>query len=438
MVVDEAEAEAERDRYKGARDGDHLMCPFQCDLCHFRNIQKRDPGSDPRDEVLQKALRRAILDSFWSRESSTVNTNRLQEKHVDKAMEAYGVVNPPRRKHEGPYPVRDDWGMFEAVCLLKRSLDKGRNTLTIQFNTMRKLRSHFSNRFHTFQASTGMSSLAVDHGATFFTESPTFGFWFKRFIRGCHRRMGDQALADRALTIDEMLAIQTLLEEDWTEAEMTKDRDSQLKIAVMAVSLCLGFSGALRGEEIVKSDLGTTRDLLEESLCHPRRPHVTVGLKGRVKGENHTRCHLLPLVLRSASGIENGKWIQRLVDLYERRGLIKGPLIQVMKEGKLKPAKIADLDPIYHDYLRRIQIRSPSILSPKVDVADEASIKRGPRRGSIGESRNVGTPQEIIDANARWRKVERAGGRQVSLGMMEHYSDVRAIVETLLRYSGPL
>ena len=106
--------------------------------------------------------------------------------------------------------------------------------------------------------------------------------------------MGDQALADRALTIDEMLAIQTLLEEDWTEAELTKDRDSQLKIAVMTVSLCLGFSGALRGEEIVKSDLSTTRDLLAESLCHPRQPHVTVGLKGRVKGENHTRviCYL--------------------------------------------------------------------------------------------------------------------------------------------------
>jgi hypothetical protein len=26
-------------RFKCGREGDHLMCPFQCDLCHFHNIQ---------------------------------------------------------------------------------------------------------------------------------------------------------------------------------------------------------------------------------------------------------------------------------------------------------------------------------------------------------------------------------------------------------------
>jgi hypothetical protein len=30
-------------RFKSGRNGDHLLCPFQCDLCHFRNIQGRDP-----------------------------------------------------------------------------------------------------------------------------------------------------------------------------------------------------------------------------------------------------------------------------------------------------------------------------------------------------------------------------------------------------------
>jgi hypothetical protein len=32
------------------RNGDNLLCPFQCDLCHFRNIKKRDPfASDLKD-----------------------------------------------------------------------------------------------------------------------------------------------------------------------------------------------------------------------------------------------------------------------------------------------------------------------------------------------------------------------------------------------------
>ena len=31
------------DRSKVARDGDHSMSPFPCDLCHFQDICKRDP-----------------------------------------------------------------------------------------------------------------------------------------------------------------------------------------------------------------------------------------------------------------------------------------------------------------------------------------------------------------------------------------------------------
>ena len=125
-----------------------------------------------------------------------------------------------RSQPSEPYRVEDDWGVYEAIALLHRSLDKGRNKPTIQFSTMRKLMAFFSNRFHTGKnASTGMSSLAGVHGIQFFTESPTYGFWFKRFIEGCHRRMGDYVLSNRALTIDELLVIQNLMEEDWTEME---------------------------------------------------------------------------------------------------------------------------------------------------------------------------------------------------------------------------
>ena len=35
--------EGDEERFMTGRDGDHLMCPYQCDLCHFRNIQQRDP-----------------------------------------------------------------------------------------------------------------------------------------------------------------------------------------------------------------------------------------------------------------------------------------------------------------------------------------------------------------------------------------------------------
>ena len=47
-------------RYRVARDGDSLVCPFQCELCHFCNIQHRNPLPDePRDDVLLATMRRA-------------------------------------------------------------------------------------------------------------------------------------------------------------------------------------------------------------------------------------------------------------------------------------------------------------------------------------------------------------------------------------------
>jgi hypothetical protein len=61
----------------------------------------------------------------------------------------------------------------------------------------------------------------------------------------------------------------------------------------------------LERQDIPKFDLGTMREYLEESLLNPRHPHVVIALKGRVKGETDIRCHLLPVVMKTASGIED-------------------------------------------------------------------------------------------------------------------------------------
>ena len=208
VLIDDEDIEEEASRFLHARDGDHLMFPYQCDLCHFRNTQKRDPGPDPRDAYAMMPICRATLDSCWSRKSSTVLANQREQKHNTKASETYGMRGTRRSQPSEPYRVEDDWGMYEAIALLHRSLDKGRNKPTVQFSMMRKLRAFFSNLFHTGNASTGMSSLAGVHGSQFFIVSPTYGFWFKHCIEGCHRRMGDYVLSDRALTIDELLVIQ--------------------------------------------------------------------------------------------------------------------------------------------------------------------------------------------------------------------------------------
>ncbi len=68
--------EEDVDRFLMGRDGDHLITPFQCELCHFRNIQERDPlvGKE-KDKGFLEHMRRVSLDAFWGRESSTVRSN---------------------------------------------------------------------------------------------------------------------------------------------------------------------------------------------------------------------------------------------------------------------------------------------------------------------------------------------------------------------------
>lgn len=63
-------------RFLRARDGDNLVTPFQCDLCHFRNLMNRDPIPRLAQDVrVLKLIRRANLDALWSREPSTVRGN---------------------------------------------------------------------------------------------------------------------------------------------------------------------------------------------------------------------------------------------------------------------------------------------------------------------------------------------------------------------------
>jgi hypothetical protein len=104
--------------------GDHLMCPFQCDECHFVNIHGRaSRRGDVKDCLCLLVLRRAILDSFWGRERVTVDATRGEAARYIQAAGLMGVVKPnPRRD---PFPIRDEWGMTTAMVLLLRSREKG-------------------------------------------------------------------------------------------------------------------------------------------------------------------------------------------------------------------------------------------------------------------------------------------------------------------------
>ena len=84
-------SEEDKVRFQVARNGDHLMILFQCELCHFRNLKGLDPGKGDADIRLLRTIRRATLDAFWAREPSTVEATRRDSKKIVEISQSLGL-----------------------------------------------------------------------------------------------------------------------------------------------------------------------------------------------------------------------------------------------------------------------------------------------------------------------------------------------------------
>ena len=80
-------------RFVRGRNGDHLLTPFQCDLCHFRNCNLRDPDPTSYANRLQlTTMRRANLDACWIQESTTVARNLTNCRRILAAKRSLGFT----------------------------------------------------------------------------------------------------------------------------------------------------------------------------------------------------------------------------------------------------------------------------------------------------------------------------------------------------------
>jgi len=431
---DDFAEEEDESRFMEARDGDHLMTPFQCDDCHFCNARKRLPINTEQDKLFQLCIRRALLDSLWSRERSTVSKNRNELRLYLEIAATLGNDSPlPPR---GPFPVQDLDGIEVACNMLVRSLRPGQNAANVQYETIRKGRSAISNYVHASAGGTGDVAISMgDRGGSFVTASPTNSPWFRRFLVGCHRRMGDTWIPDRALTIDEVLAAQAVCEDDWQSH--CAQPDFLLDIALTGVLITTVFGAGLRGEEVPQIDLGGLRKHWHEGTEHPRQEHVPLVLKGRFKQTVGEKLYFQPLAVKSNSGVEYKLWLQRAIGVYQLLGVTSGPLFRtvVKRTSKVKRVTIADLDTLFHDVMKRVQVRHPNLLPKTVNVEEEMSVRRSLRRTFTTQAQNVQVPKEAIEANNRWRKHMKLRGVLPSMDMVERYSDAKASVEYLVRPS---
>ena len=85
---------------------------------------KRDPNErDVRDAEALEFIRRATLDSIWSREPATVKKNLQGLLRSEGTMIRLNL--PPMLDFLGPFPLEDIHGMQAAIAVRDRSLDKG-------------------------------------------------------------------------------------------------------------------------------------------------------------------------------------------------------------------------------------------------------------------------------------------------------------------------
>lgn len=408
-----------------------MITPFQCDLCHFRNIYNRDPSKDILGDLRAlTAIRRAILDSFWGRSENTVSTNKAAvKKIVDISIGNYGMAGVLPKM--GPHPLEDEWGMGIALVVLRKSLDKGKHAEFVQYDTARRMRSAYSNVWGASIHAMTDGVMARDTMKTFLTHCPTYSLWFERFMRGMHSRMGDDHRPDLAFSKPVMHELMNLLNEDYLETE-TSSRKRY--IARMGLLLLSTYLGGLRGEEVPRIVLKYFIELNMESLkCNI--PHCVLPLYGRFKNNsNIPRCYLFRICRRSKSGFDMEKWVLRVIKEEKSASnlfLFSDKLGRKESVGKTYERYLFSL-------LKEIQDKTTGLIPTKLDVEEAYGISRSGRRGGTTNAQNAPNEEcndNDIERNNRWRTEEKAGNKKPSLSMIQLYTDSLYSLQADLRFS---
>ena len=432
------DSEIDKRRYCVGVDGAHLMLPFQCEICMFRSLFLRDPRDTTADAENLAVLRRMNLDLIWSREPTTIHKNMLHLNNIISICESAGFT--PTLTCPGPYPIEDKWGWSVAFAMLVKSLRPGRHAKShTQYATIRKLRSSAGNLFGAAWSGAKEGNAIIGPGSTqvVSTHSPTNSLWFVRWSQGCEGRMGFIIKQNKAISIHVMLAmIKSFIK---TVSESEKFDVGVLPIVMGLTYSVICFCASLRGSEGLKLDFKTLLRYLDKGKVASKSgpPHIIIPLRGRFKGEQGERCHLLPLANETSSGIEIRKTVELLILIRERLH-ISSPWAFVNSDGTR--ITFGEMNEIILDRLELLkELDESDILGiGDIDIREEYSINRSFRRGSSTHAQNVKVSEPHINAQNRWRKTELAKGRKQKFSMIENYGDIEQLIPTLVVYSSKL
>jgi hypothetical protein len=185
--------------------------------------------------------------------------------------------------------------------------------------------------------------IVQDMTKSFLTTSPTKSQWFSRFMQGMHKRMGDVTKQDEAISVELMGALMDEFEKDWIA--VTRDglaTDAEIsEVLFPALFAVTAFCGALRGEEVPLMDLAATKEFTEAGMATvmEERRHGVMALHGRFKNEVGEKCHLMPIVEVTDSGLMPVKWMNRMIAWYDSHDVDRGPVFRT-RDGKRARQKV--------------------------------------------------------------------------------------------------
>lgn len=432
-VVDEdgqpLTVDGDGERYKCGRAGDHLMNPFQCSLCHFRNIQGRNPDLNfAPDRRFMAFVDRANLDAMWSREPATVRNNLREARRadIDYAKEFHiGSFTPEM----GPFPLEDSIGMKAAILLLRRSLDKGRYEAYVQPDTFRKAQATLTNVTRASVVGLGDAIGTTERGPmSWVSDGATHTRWFGRFMVGIKRRVGEVTKQDEPISIEVLKKVEEILEERWAG---TQCPDLRRSIALSGAWYMIGFCAGLRGEEMLIIELAGTRDSLEhlEEGRHPI-PYFLVPINGRTKLNRDAGAKFwIPCAGTTRSGLEPGKWVMRHVSCLVASGRSGGFLFSFYPK---MAGKLSQFEEHFYPLLEEVQ-RTTDLIDKTLVIHEAYGIWRSLRRGVTIHAINMEISEKLIRLINRWRN-ERGSGKSKQ-DMLEVYTVLIKLIPTIVKFS---
>ena len=419
-----------KDDFIHARNGDHLLIPFECDYCIFYKLKNHIPRlNHPQDQLLMGCLRRMNLDAFWSRTTSTVRANTLRANRMKKLSDLVGLSTS--FIHTDHLPPYDHCGYEVAVQILLASRKGGKySERYTQFDTIRHLRSTYSNFVRASpQANKTVSALGDFHGNyARLVSDPCGSFFFKRFMEGLKARMGQDWRPNMALSTVLLTQLFKRVEEKISISENQMEKHQWI---VFSSYVTLSYVLSLRGNEGRFLDLkGLNKHWNEREDC------TKIVLRGKFKGERQEREHHLPCINQTDSGINVRSNIERLISNKRRLGFQTGPAITDFT-GKVMSFRI--LNDMLFEVLTNIFDRNPDLFSRKISSHDDISANyqcfRTFRRTSDTRALEKRVKQPDIDIVNKWKSDEKSKSNKPSLPMHQLYAQFDLFLGPFLRYT---